>query len=139
MNEQVEPRFKEPASRSDEPLVRVRRQWDSGYTAVYHWADLSGVHWAYYSGGVFAPAPWPFLAGYVPCDKAVSGELAHSCLHGEGPHSIQVCIVQRDNPPELVARLRAMAGPKPPSLAVLRRAGQPIPVRPLPYDLRERW
>jgi hypothetical protein len=123
-----------------EPLVRVRRQWDSGYTAVYHLADLSEVHWAYYSGGVFAPAPWAFLAGYVSCEGAVSGEVRHSGEHGDGcPHSIQVCIVQRDNPPELVALLRAMAGSKPPSLAVLRRTGQPIPVRPLPYDLRGRW
>jgi hypothetical protein len=40
-----------------EPLARVRRQWDSRYAADYRLSDLLGVHWAYYSGGVFAPAP----------------------------------------------------------------------------------
>jgi len=110
------------------PFVRVRRQWDSPGIAVYRLSDLRNVHWAYYSGGVFAPAPWPFLAAYVSCEGAVAGEVAHSGAHGDGcPHSIRVTIVQKDNAPELVRRLRAIAGPKPPSLAALRRAGKPLP------------
>lgn len=32
-----------------------------------------------------------FVHGYVICDGAVYGEVAHSCNHGPPPHSIKVC------------------------------------------------
>lgn len=38
-----------------------------------------------------------YVHGYVWCDGAVEGEVAHSCRHGRPPHSIKVCIVAVDN------------------------------------------
>ncbi len=37
------------------------------------------------------------IHGYVYCDQAVAGELAHSCRHGPPPHKVKVCVVARDN------------------------------------------
>jgi hypothetical protein len=39
----------------------------------------------------------------------IEGEIAHSCEHGEGPHRIKVCIVQKDNTPAVFRRLEARA------------------------------
>jgi hypothetical protein len=39
----------------------------------------------------------PYLCGYVWCDAAVEGEVAHSCRHGEDPQRIKVCVVKKDN------------------------------------------
>ena len=48
----------------------------------------------------------------IECDL----HFGHSCLHGSYPHHIRVCITQKDNPPEIFARLAEQAGPKPESL-----------------------
>jgi hypothetical protein len=31
------------------------------------------------------------------CGAMIDGELAHSCLHGEGPHHIKVCVTKKMN------------------------------------------
>jgi hypothetical protein len=33
----------------------------------------------------------------VWCDAMVSGELAHSCRHGAGPHQIKMCVTKKGN------------------------------------------
>jgi hypothetical protein len=72
------------------PFVEVRRQWNDWRVAVYTLSDIDDLHWDRVSGGVNARAPREFLHCYVLCDGMVSGDLAHSCRHGQGPHNIKV-------------------------------------------------
>ncbi len=58
-------------------------------------------------------APQPFIHVRVWCDQMIKGELAHSCRHGPPPHEILVCVVKRDNEPDVFAELERMAGPRP--------------------------
>jgi hypothetical protein len=81
----------------EEPLIKVRRQWNDWKIAVYKLSSISGFHWSDESGGVNAPAPQLFLHGYVMCDGMESGELSHSCRHGPPPHRIKVCITNKYN------------------------------------------
>jgi hypothetical protein len=81
----------------EDPVVGERRQWNDYRTATYHLSDIGDVHWSQVSGGVRASAPRPFLHGYVQCDAMIEGELAHSCQHGRGPHTVKVCIVKKGN------------------------------------------
>ena len=74
-------------------LVYVRRQYNDHSIAGYHVEQLSRLHWSDVSGGVRARANRPYLCGYVWCDEAVEGAVAHSCAHGEGPHHVKVCVV----------------------------------------------
>jgi len=104
----------EPANSAPtgDTLVWVRRQWNDMRGAAYRLADLRNLHWSDTSGGVWARANRPYVHGYVWCDGAVKGEVAHSCRHGTAPHSIKVCIVAVDNggtPHLLVRHLRATA------------------------------
>jgi hypothetical protein len=93
-------------------LIGVRRQWNDYRIAWYRLSDISELHWDNLSGGVYAPAPQPFVHGYVWCDGKISGELAHSCRHGEGPHSIKVCLTKKGNE-ESWAEVLKIVGPKP--------------------------
>ncbi len=90
--------------------VVVRRQWNDWRRATVSLAALDRVHWDRWGGGVRAQSPRPFLHAYIRCDRILEGELAHSCLHGEGPHQIKVCIVKKDNMPEIFRHLLALAG-----------------------------
>lgn len=78
-------------------IVWVRRQWNDYRDAAYHIDDVSGWRWSDVSGGVNAPAPRPFIQAYALCNAMISGELAHSCSHGEGPHRIKVCVTKKMN------------------------------------------
>jgi len=111
-------------SEPNEAVVAVRRQWNGWEVAKYRLSDLSLVFWDTTSGGVRAPAPQPFLHGYVQCDEMIEGDVAHSCLHGDGPHRIKVCVVKKDNDPKVFAGLVEQAGPKPPRAASRRRRGK---------------
>lgn len=97
----------------EELYVWVRRQWNAVYQAKYRLCDLSGVRWDTISGGAMTTAPQPFIHGYVWCNAMLEGELNYSCVHGDGPQHIKVCVVQRDNTPAIVALLKAQAGPRP--------------------------
>lgn len=97
----------------DSDVVVVRRQWNDHREAVYPFKALAAPHWTQFSGGVRAPAPQPFIHGYVTCTEALAGEVAHSGLHGECPHHIKVCVVAKANTPAVMRRLREAAGPKP--------------------------
>lgn len=93
-------------ARDDEVVVWVRRQWNDLRRASFPLSGLSGVHWSDMSGGVTRRANRRYLHAYVSCDAALEGEVAHSCLHGEGPHRIKVCIVAKDNTPAVMAALK---------------------------------
>ena len=43
----------------------------------------------------------------------IEGEIGHSCRHGNGPHWIKVCIVKKDQDPEVWKKILEIAGPKP--------------------------
>ena len=77
--------------------VLVRRQWNDWRETEYYLDEVADLHWSDVSGGIKARAPRSFIYGYVLCDGMLSGELAHSCRHGAGPHSIKVCLVKSVN------------------------------------------
>jgi hypothetical protein len=88
--------------------VNVRRQWNDYRIAEVEITDLSYLHWDDTSGGVRARAPRPFIHGYISCDS-YNGDLAHSCLHGKGPHLIKVCITKTDNDKQVFAAVKQLA------------------------------
>ena len=96
-----------------DPIVWVRRQWDDYRHAKYLLADVENPRWDTISGGIQKTTPQPFIHGYVWCGDMLEGELAHSCMHGEGPHRIKICVVRKDNTSSVFVKLQAMAGPKP--------------------------
>lgn len=100
---------------TEQVYIWVRRQWNDYRKAKYKLGDISNVHWDNISGGVYARAPQYFLHGYVWCNEMLEGELAHSGIHGDCSHNIKVCIVKKDNAPEVYARLTRKVGPKPQS------------------------
>ena len=99
--------------------LRVRRQWNDHRTGKVSLDDISDLHWGNVSGGVRVSSPQSFIFGYVSCDM-VEDDIAHSCLHGEGPHSIKVCVVKKDNSKEVWDEVNRLAGPNPP---IRRRKG----------------
>jgi len=82
---------------ADDPIVYVRRQPADWRIAAYRLSNISGLRWSDTNGGVRARLSGQFLCGFVRCDQAESGEVAHSCLHGRGPHSIKVCVTRKGN------------------------------------------
>ena len=103
---------KETLSKAEPPLkICVRRHWNDWRIGSASFEDIDDLHWDDVSGGVRSVSPQPFVHGYVSCDK-ISGEVAHSCSHGEGPHRIKVCLVKKDNK-AVWSNILAIAGPKP--------------------------
>lgn len=92
--------------------VYIRRQWNDWRTAEVEFSKIESLRWDVVSGGIHAPAPQPFVHGYVQCTD-VRGEIAHSGLHGECPHRIKVCIVKKENEPEVWDKILNIVGPKP--------------------------
>ena len=85
-------------SKSESDLtVCVRRHPSGGQTAVYRFSDIDGFHRGRASGGVGRETSHDALFGYVMCDGAVNGAVAHSCRHGPAPHRIKVCIPKTCN------------------------------------------
>lgn len=98
---------------TDDDLVSVRRAWNSGEIAQVYVGDVSSPLWDIIGGGTKETPPEAFIYGYIMCDTIVSGGVAHSCLHGTGPHSIKVCILRRDNLPRIYNHFLNLVGPKP--------------------------
>lgn len=92
------------------PIATIRRQWNDWRLADVELDKISNLQWSSYSGGVNAPCPQPFVHGYVYCNE-IDGEIAHSCMHGPGPHSIKVCLVKKDNP-KIWDKILEIVGPK---------------------------
>lgn len=77
---------------STDVLVSVRRHPQDWQTATYRLNDVHNLHWDCVSGGVGRVTSHPALFGYVWCNGAVSGGVAHSCRHGPPPHRIKICL-----------------------------------------------
>lgn len=97
---------------SQKIIITVRRQWNDYRQAEISLDDISGLHWSNFSGGVRAPSPHTMIYGYVSCTD-VQGDIGHSCMHGEAPHNIKVCVVKKDNSNEVYKILLKMVGEKP--------------------------
>lgn len=97
---------------TEETYIWVRRQWD-GTPAKYLWEDFRGAHWDQEAGGRGGRQPQLFIFGYVPCDRAIEGEIGHSGSHGACPHQIKVCVVAKDNTKSIMALLTTDVGPRP--------------------------
>jgi hypothetical protein len=96
---------------SNDPDIYIRRQWSDWRIAKTKLSKLSDLKWDYISGGVNVPAPQYFVHAYIWCDE-YEGELAHSCEHGDAPHSIKVCVVKKDNI-STFEKIHEIVGPKP--------------------------
>ena len=96
----------------DDPIIRIRRQWNDWQIASVHLSQIWELRWDRIGGGIRVPAIQPFIHGYVLCTD-IDGEIAHSCSHGPPPHSIKVCVVKKDNRPEVFNLLLEIVGPKP--------------------------
>lgn len=96
-----------------DPIVVVRRQWNDWRCAEVRFSSLSNFKWMDRSGGVGARGPQPFIYAGMSCDAIVSGAVGHSCRHGPAPHWIRVCVLKKDNDPDVFARVLSLAGPKP--------------------------
>lgn len=77
-------------------VVKVRRQWNDYRIGEVDIDKLEGWHWNFLSGGVRSRSPRPFVCAYVSC-MDVEGDIAHSGVHGDCPHSIKVVLVKADN------------------------------------------
>lgn len=64
---------------------------------------------SFVSGGARAAFSREMLCGYVICDEAVDGAVAHTGMHGECPHRIKVCIVKKGSSAGPYRRLREQA------------------------------
>jgi hypothetical protein len=66
-----------------DPIVWVRRQWNSWKSAAYRLSQIEGLRWDDVSGGAMAKAPRRFLHGYVWCNQMIEGELEEMWRHWE--------------------------------------------------------
>jgi hypothetical protein len=100
-----------PDSQKD-VTVRIRRQFDDYRIGEVPFSKLWSFQWKRVSGGVQAPAPFPFVSPMVICTD-IKGEIGHSGAHGPCPHEIRVCVNKSDQDPAVWAKILQAAGPKP--------------------------
>ena len=93
--------------------VVVQRQWNSWQQGTVKLSDIERPRWDDISGGVQAPCPQPFIFAYTWCNALTSGEVNHSCMHGQGPHWIKICILKKYNSKAVYQHLLNLVGPKP--------------------------
>lgn len=113
MTPKKKPKPKPPKPVTDDDLVSVRRSWNSPEIAQVYVGDIANPLWDVLGGGTKDTPPEAFIYGHIFCDAIVSGSVAHSCLHGTGPHSIKVVILRQDNPPRIYNHFEKLVGPKP--------------------------
>lgn len=97
----------------EEPeLVSVKRNPRDWQEASYREDQISDPHWSATSGGVRRGLGGEKLCGYVVCNEAVYGEVAHSGIHKACPHTIKVCIIKKGSAAGPYKRLRQEADEK---------------------------
>lgn len=71
-------------------------------------SELSGFHYASFSGGRGTRFAGRQLAAYVMCTSLPFGQhFGHSCEHGPPPHRIKVILPRKLNDPETFIALQA--------------------------------
>jgi hypothetical protein len=81
------------------PMVYIRREWNDWHLATVRLDRLHDLHWDDSGGQVC-------LYGYVWCHD-VEGDIGHSCQLEDAPHQIEVCVIEKDNDPEVYKQLVA--------------------------------
>lgn len=94
-----------PQTISPDTLVTVCRHPADYQRGSVPFGRLTRVHLATFSGGTQAPLPRPMLAAFISCADIVDGSIAHSCMHGPGPHYIKVIVPKTANDKKVVAEL----------------------------------
>jgi len=89
-------------------LVTVRRRWNDPQSARVPLDALREPAVRNDPGGICGPAPRPFLTARVWCDHLVGGAGLHACDAASAPHELELVILERDNPPDITARLKAL-------------------------------
>lgn len=90
---------------ADDVLVTVRRRWNDPASATARAASLLGLRLRSDPGSMCGPRDRPFLYARIWCDHLSGAGPLHLCQAASAPHELEVCILQRDNPPELYADL----------------------------------
>jgi hypothetical protein len=91
-----------------EPVVTVRRRWNDAQSAGVPLGVLRDLAIRDDPGGICGPVPRPFLTARVWCDHLGTGTALHACDAATAPHELELVILERDNPPDLMARLRSL-------------------------------
>jgi hypothetical protein len=79
------------------PQVRIRRDPVSNSVATCLLNDLDDWRFSSVSGGRQVRTNKEFLYAKIWCSELIDGSIGHSCIHGDGPHEILVCVLPEDN------------------------------------------
>lgn len=93
--------------------INVRRKPQDYRIAKYHLTDFQDPHWSDRCGGGGWQMNDYYICGYVLCDGALEGSVAHTCGHGDAPHRIKVCVTKTGNDKSVYQSLLEKVGPKP--------------------------
>jgi hypothetical protein len=90
-------------------LTIVRRRWNDPAYGYVQLGCLREVRLRNDPGGVCSQLPRAFLIGRLWCDQLAENVGLHVCKSATAPHELEVCVLEVDNGPELLAQLRARA------------------------------
>jgi len=88
--------------------VVVRRRWNDAQSARVPLQALRELAIRDDPGGICGPIPRPFLTARAWCDHLGTGDGLHPCDAATAPHELELVILERDNPPDLMVRLRSL-------------------------------
>jgi len=86
-------------------LVTVRRRWNDPGSSRAPRSALRELTIRNDPGGVCGLFERPFLHARVWCDHLVGEQNLHRCEPATAPHELEICILERDNLPEIYAEL----------------------------------
>jgi hypothetical protein len=89
-------------------LVTVRRRWNDPQSARVPEGALREPAVRNDPGGICGATPRPFLVARVWCDHLAGDTGLHACDPATAPHELELVILERDNPPDVHARLRSL-------------------------------
>ena len=92
--------------------IFVKREWGDWKIGSIDFDDIIELKWGRIAGGTRKIMPKSLIQAKVSCDR-IKGEIGHSCMHGDGPHDILVCIVKSDNDPKIQKKLIEILGRQP--------------------------
>jgi len=92
--------------------IFVKREWGDWKIGRIDFDDIIELKWGRIAGGTRKMMPKSLIQAKVSCDR-IKGEIGHSCMHGDGPHDILVCIVKSDNDPKIQKKLIEILGRQP--------------------------